>query len=136
MPPALQGMGILWINVRERSAVLGISKRTDCMLGSVSLAGTPCIGRARDRNGGRVGRSGTKEDMGPQRVGVDVERGGEQTGEIEMAWGDVQGGFIDVNGKRMMAKSAHLAIVGRWWCQQRARGEHCSSNTGGKGAKR
>lgn len=88
--------------------VLGISERTDCMLGSVSLEGTPCIGRARDRNGGRVGRSGTKEDMGPQRgVGVDVERGGEQTGEIEMAWGDVQRGFIDVNGKRMMAKSAH-----------------------------
>ena len=80
--------GSLWINVRERSAVLGISERTDCMLGSVSLEGTPCIGRARDRNGGRVGRSGTKEDMGPQRVGVDVdvEGGGEQTGEIEMAW--------------------------------------------------
>lgn len=52
-----------------------MSERTDCMLGSVSLEGTPCIGRARDRNGGRVGRSGTKEDMMPEEVGksrVDV----------------------------------------------------------------
>jgi hypothetical protein len=48
---------------------LGISERTDCMLGSVSLVGTPCIGRARDRNGGRVGRSGMKEDMRPEEVG-------------------------------------------------------------------
>ena len=67
------------------------------MLGSVSLEGTPCIGRARDRNGGRVGlvgRSGTKEDMRPQEVGkslVDMEREREQAGEIEMAWRDVQG---------------------------------------------
>jgi hypothetical protein len=56
------------------------------MLGSVSLEGTPCIGRARDRNGGRVGRSGTKEDMSPEEEGtsrVDVEREREQTGEIE-----------------------------------------------------
>jgi len=60
------------------------------MLGSVSLEGTPCIGRARDRNGGRVGRSGTKEDMRPQEVGKNRvcrygEREREQTGEFEMA---------------------------------------------------
>lgn len=58
------------------------------MLGSVSLEGTPCMGRASDRNGGRVGRSGTKEDIRPQQVGksrVDMEREMEQTGEIEMA---------------------------------------------------
>jgi hypothetical protein len=33
------------------------------MAGNVKFEGTPCIGRARDRNGGRVGRSGTKEDI-------------------------------------------------------------------------
>jgi hypothetical protein len=63
------------------------------MLGSVSLEGTPCIGRASDRNGGRVGRSGTKEDMRPlaEEVGklesrVDVESEREQR---KMAWRDV-----------------------------------------------
>jgi hypothetical protein len=58
------------------------------MLGSVNLEGTPCIGRASDRNGGRVGRSGTKGDIRPQEVGksrVDMEREREQMEDIEMA---------------------------------------------------
>jgi hypothetical protein len=51
--------------VRGRS-LYQTSGRTDCTAGKVSLEGTPCIGRARDLNGGRVGRSGTKEDIRPQ----------------------------------------------------------------------
>jgi len=72
-------------SVRGRSG-LEISERTDCMAGNVKLEGTPCIGRARDRNGGRVGRSGTKEDMRPQvgKRGVEVEER-ERTGEVEIA---------------------------------------------------
>jgi hypothetical protein len=73
--------------------VLEISERTECMLGNVRLEGTPCIGRARDRNGGRVGRSGTKGGMRPQvgKCGVEVEGEGEgemaiqRTGEVENA---------------------------------------------------
>jgi hypothetical protein len=40
------------------------SLHTTCIPGNVILDGTPCIGRARERRGGRVGRSGTKEGMG------------------------------------------------------------------------
>lgn len=103
------------------------------MLGSVSLEGTPCIGRARDRNGGRVGRSGAKEDMRPQEVResrVDMEREREQIGEIEVAWGDVPRGLYRRQWEAKKGGMSTLDYCGSVGVNKE--GQHCSSNAGVK----
>jgi len=66
------------------------------MPGNVDLEGTPCIGRARDRNGGRVGRSGTREDMS-RTTSRKVKSRWEEIGKQPRRWKGARGEDVDAS---------------------------------------